>query len=183
MRSLASSSLNSIVRRSMQGRVVANGCRSLSLLTSANNTTNNASNYKIHGTIANKIGPTPFIQKRTMFIQTSETPNPESIKFMPGRPVLTTELTGDSADATNNGYYATRTDTQDIARSPLAKLLFAIDGVKAVYLGPEKKKQKKRNTNPTHVHVPGVDPSQDDIARARELQQIKPPKCDQAYQR
>jgi hypothetical protein len=95
----------------------------------------------------------------------------------------TTELTGDSADATNNGYYATRTDTQDIARSPLAKLLFAIDGVKAVYLGPEKKKQKKRNANPTHVHVPGVDPSQDDIARARELQQIKPPKCDQAYQR
>jgi hypothetical protein len=71
----------------------------------------------------------------------------------------TTELTGDSADATNNGYYATRTDTQDIARSPLAKLLFAIDGVKAVYLGPEKKKQKKRNANPTHVHVPGVDPS------------------------
>ena len=95
----------------------------------------------------------------------------------------TTELTGDSADATNNGYYATRTDTQDIARSPLAKLLFAIDGVKAVYLGPEKKEQKKRNANPTHVHVPGVDPSQDDIARARELQQIKPPKCDQAYQR
>ena len=89
----------------------------------------------------------------------------------------TTELTGDSADATNNGYYTTRTDTQDIARSPLAKLLFAIDGVKAVYLGPEKKKQKKRNANPTHVHVPGVDPSQDDIARARELQQIKPPKC------
>ena len=48
---------------------------------------------------------------------------------------------------------------------------------------PQKKKQKKRNANPTHVHVPGVDPSQDDIARARELQQIKPPKCDQAYQR
>ena len=86
-------------------------------------------------------------------------------------------FTGDSADATNNGYYATRTDKQDIARSPLAKLLFAIDGVKAVYLGPEKKKQKKRNANPTHVHVPGVDPSQDDIAWARELQQIKPPKC------
>jgi Fe-S cluster biogenesis protein NfuA len=122
----------------MQGRVVANGCRSLSLLTSANNTTNTASNYKIHGTIAaNRNASTPFIQKRTMFIQTSETPNPESIKFMPGRPVLTTELTGDSADATNNGYYATRTDKQDIARSPLAKLLFAIDGVKAVYLGPE----------------------------------------------
>jgi hypothetical protein len=144
----------------MQGRVVANGCRSLSLLTSANNTTNTASNYKIHGTIAaNRNASTPFIQKRTMFIQTSETPNPESIKFMPGRPVLTTELTGDSADATNNGYYATRTDKQDIARSPLAKLLFAIDGVKAVYLGPEKKEQKKRNANPTHVHVPGVDPS------------------------
>jgi len=118
---------------------VANGCRSLSLLTSSNNTINSttASKYKIHGTIANKNASTPFIQKRTMFIQTSETPNPESIKFMPGRPVLTTEITGDSADASNNGFYATKTDKQDIARSPLAKLLFDIDGVKAVYLGPE----------------------------------------------
>jgi len=42
---------------------------------------------------------------------------------------------------------------------------------------PQKKKQKKRNANPAHVHVPGVDPSQDDIARARDLQKIKPPKC------
>lgn len=75
------------------------------------------------------------MQKRSMFIQTSDTPNPESIKFIPGRPVLTSELTGDSANT--NGFYVIKSDKKDIARSPLAKLLFKIDGVKAVYLGPE----------------------------------------------
>jgi len=126
---------------------MANGCsRSLSLLTSANNntlgTTSNSttsSNYMINGRIENthKHASINLIQKRNMFIQTSETPNPESIKFIPGRPVLTTEITGDSADVTNNGFYAIKSDKEDIARSPFAKLLFAVDGVKAVYLGPD----------------------------------------------
>lgn len=79
----------------------------------------------------------PMVQRRNMFIQTAETPNPESIKFIPGRPVLTTDTTGDAADASTNGFYVTKSDKQDISRSPLAKLLFNIDGVKAVYLGPE----------------------------------------------
>lgn len=79
----------------------------------------------------------PAQQRRNMFIQTAETPNPESIKFIPGRPVLTTDTTGDAADASTNGFYVTKSDKQDISRSPLAKLLFNIDGVKAVYLGPE----------------------------------------------
>lgn len=75
------------------------------------------------------------LQKRTMFIQTADTPNPESVKFMPGRPVLTSETTGDSANTT--GFYVTRNDKADIARSPLAKSLFEIDGIKGVYLGPD----------------------------------------------
>eukprot|EP00553_Chaetoceros_curvisetus_P004270 CAMPEP_0204628702 /NCGR_PEP_ID=MMETSP0717-20131115/16462_1 /ASSEMBLY_ACC=CAM_ASM_000666 /TAXON_ID=230516 /ORGANISM="Chaetoceros curvisetus" /LENGTH=235 /DNA_ID=CAMNT_0051645413 /DNA_START=200 /DNA_END=907 /DNA_ORIENTATION=+ len=70
-----------------------------------------------------------------MFIQTVDTPNPESIKFLPGRPVLTSEITGDSSNTT--GFYVTHTDKADIARSPLAKLLFTIEGVKGVYLGAD----------------------------------------------
>jgi len=34
-----------------------------------------------------------------------------------------------------NGFYATRSDKEEIARSPLAKELFQVDGVKSVYLG------------------------------------------------
>mmetsp|Transcript_2688 Transcript_2688/g.3994 ORF Transcript_2688/g.3994 Transcript_2688/m.3994 type:complete len:257 (+) Transcript_2688:158-928(+) len=74
----------------------------------------------------------PAVQQtiRTMFIQTEDTPNPESLKFLPGRPVLT-----DFSD--NAGFYATKTDGQEIARSPLAKALFAVEGVKSVYLGSD----------------------------------------------
>lgn len=82
--------------------------------------------------------PTKFpFQRRTMFIQTADTPNPESIKFLPGRPVLTTSTTGDASDANTNGFYVTSKEKQEIARSPLAKLLFEIDGIKGIYLGPE----------------------------------------------
>jgi Fe-S cluster biogenesis protein NfuA len=98
--------------------------------------------------MAGRLGPTTTVpsalilnektitlQKRTMFIQTADTPNPESVKFMPGRPVLTSETSGDSADTT--GFYVTRNDKADIALSPLAKSLFEIDGIKGVYLGPD----------------------------------------------
>lgn len=72
-------------------------------------------------------------QIRTVFIQTSETPNPESIKFIPtGLPVLPdTEKTG-------NGFYVTKNDaTNEILRSPLAHKMFSIEGVKSVYLGAD----------------------------------------------
>ena len=64
-----------------------------------------------------------------MFIQTEETPNPESLKFLPGRPVL------ESEDST--GFYATAGDKPEIARSPLSKEIFKIDGIKSVYLGSD----------------------------------------------
>jgi len=76
-----------------------------------------------------------------MFIQTVPTPNPESIKFMPGRAVLESESENDDDDeyegeANINGFYVTRSDHADIARSPLSKRLFQIDGIKSIYLGP-----------------------------------------------
>jgi NFU1 iron-sulfur cluster scaffold homolog, mitochondrial len=72
-------------------------------------------------------------QMRSVFIQTSETPNPESLKFVPtGVTVL------EDSENTGNGYYVTKSDSSmEILRSPLAKKLFDVDGVKAVYLGTD----------------------------------------------
>ncbi len=57
-----------------------------------------------------------------MFIQTEQTPNPATLKFLPGQAVLTTG-TANFPDATS------------AARSPLAQKLFALDGVTGVFLG------------------------------------------------
>ena len=57
-----------------------------------------------------------------MFIQTESTPNPATLKFLPGQTVL--EIgTADFPSA----------DTSE--KSPLAKRLFAVDGVTGVFLG------------------------------------------------
>lgn len=77
-------------------------------------------------------GPNPQRnQIRTVFIQTSATPNPESIKFVPsGKTVLETE------DGT--GYFVSKNDPmEDILKSPLCRDLFKVDGVKAIYLGAD----------------------------------------------
>lgn len=42
---------------------------------------------------------------------------------------------------------------------------------------PDKKTGTKRQKKSDHVPVPGIDPSTEDIERARELQKITPPKC------
>ena len=59
-----------------------------------------------------------------MFIQTEETPNPATLKFLPGRTVM------------SEGTLDIR-DEQGAARSPLAKALFSIDGVQGVFFGSE----------------------------------------------
>ena len=59
-----------------------------------------------------------------MFIQTEETPNPAALKFLPGRAVLEIGV----AD------FTTREAAQ---RSPLARVLFEIDGVAGVFLGSD----------------------------------------------
>jgi Fe-S cluster biogenesis protein NfuA len=59
-----------------------------------------------------------------MFIQTEQTPNPATLKFIPGRAVLD-EGTADFA-------------TQEAAsRSPLARRLFEVEGVSRVFLGSD----------------------------------------------
>ena len=59
-----------------------------------------------------------------MFIQTEATPNPATLKFIPGREVLSTG-TLDFRSAT------------DAAASPLAHRLFEIDGIEGVFLGAD----------------------------------------------
>ena len=60
-----------------------------------------------------------------MFIQTEQTPNPATLKFLPGRTVLETG----TADFTNA--------EEAECRSPLASNLFEIDGVAGVFLGAD----------------------------------------------
>jgi len=59
-----------------------------------------------------------------MFIQTETTPNPASLKFLPGRIVL-----GDGTAEFRNA--------DEAARSPLAERLFGVDGVGGVFLGSD----------------------------------------------
>ncbi len=68
---------------------------------------------------------------RSLFIQTADTPNPESLKFVPNGLAI---IQGDDS----NGYFVTKSDPKDdILRSPLAKQLLDVEGVKAVYLGAD----------------------------------------------
>jgi len=59
-----------------------------------------------------------------MFIQTEATPNPDVIKFLPGKPVL----------EQGTRQFATR---EEAKASPLAEALFAIDGVAALFFGSD----------------------------------------------
>lgn len=58
-----------------------------------------------------------------MFIQTQDTPNLDSLKFLPGKDVLGKGNTMDFPKA------------QDASVSPLAKLIFRIEGVRSVFFG------------------------------------------------
>src|SRR5580698_1474058 len=59
-----------------------------------------------------------------MFIQTEATPNPEVLKFLPGRQLLP----GGSREFTT---------AAEAAASPLARALFGLAGVTRVYFGDE----------------------------------------------
>lgn len=59
-----------------------------------------------------------------MFIQTQDTPNPATLKFIPGVPVMD-QGTADFVDA------------DAAAQAPLARRLFKIDGITGVFLGQD----------------------------------------------
>ncbi|CAZ84362.1 unnamed protein product [Tuber melanosporum] len=64
--------------------------------------------------------------KRTLFIQTESTPNPSALKFIPGLPVL--------PEGCQSQEYI---DGRETHNSPLARKLFAVDGVRSVFYGPD----------------------------------------------
>jgi Fe-S cluster biogenesis protein NfuA len=59
-----------------------------------------------------------------MFIQTETTPNPNSLKFLPGR-------------AVSPGEPMEFASPDEAVRSPLAEALFGVEGVERVYFGPD----------------------------------------------
>jgi Fe-S cluster biogenesis protein NfuA len=59
-----------------------------------------------------------------MFIQTEATPNPTTLKFLPGRPVLSEGVLDIPSPA-------------EAGRSPLAERLFGVPGVAGVFLGSD----------------------------------------------
>ena len=60
-----------------------------------------------------------------MFIQTEQTPNPATLKFLPGRSVM-----GDAGTASFAG-------ADEAQRSPLAERLFEVEGVTGVFFGSD----------------------------------------------
>ncbi len=65
-----------------------------------------------------------FFGKQAMFIQTEVTPNPATLKFLPGRAVL------------ESGTLDLR-DPEQAAQSPLAERLFGISGISGVFFGAD----------------------------------------------
>jgi NFU1 iron-sulfur cluster scaffold homolog, mitochondrial len=78
-----------------------------------------------------------------MFIQTETTPNGDSLKFIPGVSVMETGS-------------AEFLDTRAALASPLALRLFGIEGVKAVFYGPDFITVSKDGENPWAVVKPEV---------------------------
>src|SRR6476620_12673694 len=65
-----------------------------------------------------------WIKEREMFIQTEATPNPATLKFLPGRPVLETGTLD-------------MPDRAAAAQSPLAERLFDIPNIAGVFYGSD----------------------------------------------
>ena len=78
-----------------------------------------------------------------MFIQTEETPNPATLKFLPGR-ILLQEGTAD---------FKSR---EEATKSPLALNLFEIDGVKGVFFGADFITVTKEDASPWGVLKPAI---------------------------
>jgi Fe-S cluster biogenesis protein NfuA len=78
-----------------------------------------------------------------MFIQTEETPNPATLKFLPGRDVM------------GRGTAEFRSETEATA-SPLAERLFEVDGVTSVFLGDDFVTVAKRDDKEWYLMKPAV---------------------------
>ena len=78
-----------------------------------------------------------------MFIQTEDTPNPATMKFLPGVQVMT----GGTIDFS---------DPEAATRSPLAERLFAVEGVTRVFFGSDFITVTKAEGRDWHVMKPAI---------------------------
>lgn len=78
-----------------------------------------------------------------MFIQTEQTPNPATLKFLPGRAVMPSG----TADFPSR---------ESAGRSPLANRLFAVEGVKGVFFGGDFVTVTKDGDVDWHVMKPSI---------------------------
>ena len=78
-----------------------------------------------------------------MFIQTEETPNPATLKFLPGRSVM------------ESGTAEFKSE-DEAARSPLAQALFGVDGVTGVFMGYDFVSVSKHDDKDWSLMKPGV---------------------------
>lgn len=79
-----------------------------------------------------------------MFIQTEETPNPATLKFLPGRTVMV------------SGTAEFKSEEEAAAGSPLAAALFDVDGVTTVFLANEFISVSKRDDKEWYLMKPAV---------------------------
>lgn len=78
-----------------------------------------------------------------MFIQTEATPNPATLKFLPGQQVMGSDT-------------ANFPDREAAARSPLAERLFQIEGVTGVFLGSDFVTVTKSDDKEWHLIKPAI---------------------------
>ena len=78
-----------------------------------------------------------------MFIQTEQTPNPQTLKFLPGKVIMTE----------GTAFYQNIKEATD---SPFARRLFAIDGVEGVFFGSDFITITKNETYEWQVMKPTV---------------------------
>ncbi|KAK9762772.1 hypothetical protein K7432_011181 [Basidiobolus ranarum] len=88
--------------------------------------------------------PAIMSQVRTMFIKTEETPNQDSLKFLPGIPVM---KQGGTAEFLN---------PKEAATSNLAKALFKVEGIQSVFYGPDFITVTKNSATAWHEVKPDI---------------------------
>ncbi|BCS18779.1 NifU family protein [Aspergillus puulaauensis] len=79
-----------------------------------------------------RINGQPPIGKRTIFIQTETTPNPDAMKFIPNHRVLPEDFTTSFLE-----YLSPRSTLAPPHPSSLAANLFNVDGVQSIFFGPD----------------------------------------------
>ncbi|KAL2821369.1 scaffold protein Nfu/NifU N terminal-domain-containing protein [Aspergillus cavernicola] len=81
---------------------------------------------------ATRVSGQPPVGKRTIFIQTESTPNPDALKFIPNHRVLPEGFSTSFLE-----YLSPRSTLAPPHPSSLAANLFNVDGVQSIFYGPE----------------------------------------------